>query len=61
MKIIREGNLVTTKKIKRFECARCKCIFEASKDEYSCQAGRYNEIMYTARCPHCNEKVYEEG
>ena len=34
MKIIKEGDLNKLKKIKRFECKECGCIFEADKNEY---------------------------
>jgi len=34
MKIIKEGNLNKLKKIKRFECRECDCIFDADKNEY---------------------------
>ena len=60
MKIIREGNLEAAKEIKRFECASCKCIFEADRDEYSRQVGSFNETMLTAKCPCCDKKAYEE-
>ena len=59
MKIIKEGNLDKLKKIKRFECKECGCIFEAEKDEYKWDS-QYNETYYYCACPCCNQIVYTE-
>lgn len=59
MKIIKEGNLNKLKKIKRFECEECGCIFEAEKDEYK-WGSQYNEEYYYCACPCCNQIAYTE-
>ena len=59
MKIIKEGDLKKLKKIKRFECKECGCIFEAEKDEYK-WGNQYNETYYYCACPCCNQTVYTE-
>lgn len=59
MKIIKEGDLKKLKKIKRFECKECGCIFEAEKDEYK-WGSQYNEAYYYCACPYCNQTVYTE-
>lgn len=59
MKIIKEGDLKKLKKIKRFECKECGCIFEAEKDEYK-RGSQYNEEYYYCACPYCNQRVYTE-
>lgn len=55
MKIIKEGNLDKLKKIKRFECITCDCIFEADETEYQWYSGQYNEDCYSCECPCCHE------
>ena len=57
MKIIKEGDLNKLKKIKRFECKECGCIFEAGKDEYK-RGSQYNETYYYCVCPCCHQTVY---
>ncbi len=57
MKIIKEGDLNKLKKIKRFECKECGCIFEAEKNEYK-QGSQYNDIYYYCECPFCHKIVY---
>ena len=59
MKIIKEGDLKKLKKIKRFECKECGCIFEAEKDEYKWDS-QYNVTYYYCTCPCCNQTVYTE-
>lgn len=45
MKIIKAGNKNRLLQIKRFQCQRCGCIFEATKDEYYSDQ-QYNDIYY---------------
>jgi len=59
MKIIKEGDLNKIKKIRRFKCEKCGCIFEAEEDEYKC-GNQYNEIYYYCSCPCCNQTAYTE-
>ena len=58
MKIIKQGDANKLKRIKRFECKECKCIFEAEKNEYQ-TGSQYNEIYYYCKCPCCGSIVYE--
>lgn len=44
MKIIKAGNKNRLLQIKRFQCQRCGCIFEATKDEYYSDR-QYNDIL----------------
>lgn len=57
MKIIKEGDLNKLKKIKRFECKECGCIFEAEKNEYK-HGSQYNDTYYYCECPFCHQIVY---
>ncbi len=59
MKIIKEGNLKKLKKIKRFVCEECGCIFEAEEYEYK-WGSQYNETYYYCTCPCCNQIAYPE-
>ena len=54
MKIIKQGDLSKLKKIKRFECLTCGCIFEAEAPEYQWYSGQYNEDCYSCECPCCH-------
>lgn len=58
MRIIKYGDKNKIKKIKKFECKECGCIFEAVKGEYE-TGSQYNNIYYYCRCPCCHSVVYE--
>ena len=61
MKIIKEGDLNRVKKIKRFECDVCGCIFEADKTEYKPTPGlaqQRGEGSYRCTCPCCENEVW---
>lgn len=58
MKIIQRGNLDLLKEIRKFECDRCGCIFEAEKGEYQVYS-QYNEPYYTCICPTCRDVALE--
>lgn len=58
MKIIKKGKL---KKIKRFECNECGCIFEADDTEYRptpILAMQLGEGEYRCTCPCCKNEVW---
>lgn len=58
MKIIQKGDLNRLKKIKRFECGQCGCIFEAENTEYKYEfSQRDNYGWYEAHCPTCHRTV----
>ncbi len=57
MTIIVEGDLNRLKEIKRFNCRKCGCIFDAEKEEYKVSS-QYNEEYYSCICPTCGNNVY---
>ena len=57
MTIIKEGDLQKPKKIKRFECHECGCVWEAERKEYKEESAR-NESYYSMPCPTCGKTVY---
>lgn len=57
MEIIKQGDTQKLKRIKRFICSNCGCIFDADKNEYSIGT-QYNETYYFCKCPFCSETVY---
>ena len=59
MKIIKDGDLERTKKVKRFECTNCGCVFEASKSEYKVEF-EDNETYFRCKCPTCKNTVYAD-
>lgn len=59
MKIIKEGTQAQIDKVKRFECDKCGCIFEADKTEYE-STSQYNETHYHCTCPFCKAIAYKE-
>lgn len=59
MKIIKQGHIELLEGIKKFECEKCGCIFEANRAEYR-SGMQYNIDYYYCRCPTCNTTVYKE-
>ena len=59
MKILKEGSLNKINKIKRFECNKCGCLFEANKNEYKISS-QYNQEYVYCECPFCHKTVYGE-
>ena len=60
MKIIQPGDLNRLKKIKRFECEYCGCIFEADQSEYwaaDAMAALHDGLEATCKCPCCHRDV----
>lgn len=73
MRIIKEGNLNFDEKLVRFECEKCGCIFEATKDEYiqpslmpapilsdsSIQEYKwFKPFECKCKCPYCGKMIY---
>ncbi|MCM1166432.1 MAG: hypothetical protein NC299_13380 [Lachnospiraceae bacterium] len=56
MKIIKDGVPERLKKVKRFECGACGCVFEAEKGEYECDT-QYNETFFSCKCPCCGKNA----
>ncbi len=67
MKIIQHGDLSRLSLVKRFRCALCGCVFEASEFEYlptpSAWKNTYNMpgTDFMAKCPECGSFVSEEN
>ena len=60
MKIIKPGDLGRLETVKRFECSKCGCIWEAGPAEYSVRFDR-NDIAHLCACPTCNALVRYMG
>lgn len=54
--IIRPGK-IGLRKIERFVCQHCECIFEADQDYYAIR-DEYDENYLEAICPYCHGFVY---
>ena len=59
MNIIKQGDPDRAKGVRRFECKKCGCIFEATAKEYQ-HSSQYNEFYTYCKCPCCNTYVYQE-
>ena len=61
MKIIEPGIQQDEKGTRRFECKKCRCVFEMDRSEYKEFLYRKRSEYY-AICPNCREfvKVVEE-
>ncbi len=58
MRIIYHGDVNKAKKIKRFKCGVCGCVFEADNTEYKTQySQRENCAWYEIKCPTCDRFV----
>lgn len=57
MKIIKEGNLEKIKKIRRFDCSYCDCIFEADNTEYKIHYDQREGSWIEVYCPFCGSKL----
>ena len=58
MKIIKEGKIPTT--TIRFYCGNCGCVFECEKGEYTYYGDQRDRDYYTAKCPTCGKRVYND-
>lgn len=61
MKILKEGNLNYSLKVKTFQCDSCGCQFEANSKEYdnaSQMAYFHDGITAECKCPCCGNVVY---
>lgn len=62
MKIIKQGKSkeeLNKPKIKRFECYKCECVFEADETEYTSDTD-YIYTAYSCNCPNCGEIAFEQ-
>ena len=60
IKIIEPGDLDRLKKIIRFECPDCGCIFEADQQDYKIaepMAALHDGLEATCECPYCHHIV----
>lgn len=56
MNIISEGDPKKLKRLRRFNCKDCGCVFKADKDEYKANM-QYNQTYYMCDCPCCGKSV----
>lgn len=54
IQVLREGDLKSP--IIRFNCLRCKCVFDADKDDYKLIVTS-GGLAYITDCPHCHKRV----
>lgn len=62
MKIIINGDETKAKRIKRFQCRCCGCLFEAEQDDYLtthevAYTTTKSETKYRCRCPVCKTEA----
>lgn len=43
--------------VRKFACRNCRCVFEATRDDYDVEFDR-NEYYFASSCPHCGHKTY---
>lgn len=58
MNILRNGDLDRLKRIKRFICTDCGCIFEAEKTEYKNESNQRDGVQFSCKCPTCGKTCY---
>ena len=57
MKIIKEGDLKRVSSMRRFECERCGCVWEADASEYRVESDFRNGHYCVMACPTCRRDV----
>lgn len=50
---MKQGDPKRLRKVCRFHCWSCGCMWEADKGEYTVGPGQYNEDVYSMPCPCC--------
>lgn len=58
MKVIIPGDIERTKRIIRFTCRDCGCVWEAGKDEYTYNFDQKDGEYSSMKCPCCGTKTY---
>lgn len=58
MKIIVEGNPELPKRIIKFTCKSCGCVWEAGKDEYKYAYDQRDGEYSNMKCPCCGATTY---
>ena len=58
MKIIVEGNRDRIRRIIRFTCSACGCVWEADKSEYTYSYDQRDGEYSNMRCPCCGNTTY---
>lgn len=62
MKIIKQGKSkeeLNKPKIRRFECHKCECVFDADETEYKADTD-YIYTTYSCVCPNCGVWAFEQ-
>lgn len=57
MRVIKQGDLARVESLRRFECERCGCVFEASGTEYRTEHDYRNGVYFVMECPTCHKSV----
>ena len=57
MKVIVAGDIERTKRIIRFTCRDCGCVWEAGKDEYTYNFDQKDGEYSSMKCPCCGTKT----
>lgn len=60
MIIVKEGNVRLCRKVFRFECEACGCIFEADSSEYRRDLQKDRGWVCVCVCPTCKYEVYSK-
>ena len=58
MEIIVPGNLEKTKRIIKFSCSNCDCVWKAEKGEYEYKFDQRDGEYSSMRCPCCGALTY---
>lgn len=58
MNVIIKGDLDRLRKVQRFECNACGCVFDAEKGEYEDMSDQHNGIIIRCLCPTCGRDCY---
>ena len=58
MKILVQGDLNRLKKIKKFSCDKCGCVFLADQNEYRNNSNQHDGTMFSINCPCCDSVLY---
>lgn len=58
IRIITPGDMTRLKKIKRFTCDACGCVFEADKDHYEDVSTQIDGPEWKCKCPTCGKACY---
>jgi len=64
MEILKQGNIQKIRRVKRFACKHCGCVFTADNTEYrpaDYYSNMHDGIDATCECPCCKSTAYSEA